>query len=31
MHEYYVGGYCMLLNEFNNKPPEESINFFRKI
>ena len=30
MHEYYVGSYCMLLNEFNNKPPEEVSIFFEK-
>ena len=30
MHEYYVGGYCALLNEFNNKPPEEVSVFFEK-
>ena len=30
MHEYYVGGYCVLLKEFNNKPPEEVSIFFEK-
>jgi hypothetical protein len=30
LHEYYLGGYCVLLNQFNNKAPEEVSIFFEK-
>ena len=30
MHEYYLGGYCFLLKQFNNKAPDEVSIFFYK-
>ena len=30
MHEYYLGGYCILLKQFNNKAPNEVSIFFDK-
>ena len=31
MHEYYLGGYCILLKQFNNKAPNEVSIFFDKL
>ena len=30
MHQYYLGGYCILLNEFERKPPVDVSVFFSK-